>query len=106
MRGPRKITLADLPDLVTFADINDPKSVIEVDPNDLQTTLGPNISWNEITLEMTDEPVTMGIVQKLPWIQAYSDKMPDGAPYHDKNTLANGLSTANFHANTDLRKTK
>ena len=45
MRGPHAITPADLPDLVTFADINDPKSVIEIDPNDLQATLGPNITW-------------------------------------------------------------
>src|SRR5258708_7327972 len=36
MRGPRKITPADLPDLVTFAEANEPKSVIEVDPNNLQ----------------------------------------------------------------------
>jgi hypothetical protein len=35
LRGPRQITPADLPDLVTFADVKDPKSVIEVDPNDL-----------------------------------------------------------------------
>jgi hypothetical protein len=56
MREPHRVTLAELPDLVTFADINDPKSVIEVDPNDLQATLGSNITWNEITLESTDEP--------------------------------------------------
>jgi hypothetical protein len=36
MRGPHGITPADLPDLVTFADINDPKSVIEVDPSNLR----------------------------------------------------------------------
>jgi hypothetical protein len=67
-RGVHRITPNDLPDLVTFADINDPKSVIEVDPSNLQTTLGPNVSWNEITLESTDEPVTTGIQLKLPWI--------------------------------------
>jgi hypothetical protein len=96
-RGPHKITLADLPDLVTFADINDPKSVIEVDPGNLQGTLGPNIAWNEITLESTDEPVSTGITMKLPWLPAYYDKALDGTRYHDKNTLANTLSTAEFH---------
>jgi hypothetical protein len=96
MRGPRKITPADLPDLVTFADINDPNSVIEVDPGNLQGTLGPNVAWHEITLESTDEPVTTGITMKLPWLPAYSNKALDGAPYHDKNTLANILSTADF----------
>jgi hypothetical protein len=96
LRGPRSTTPNDLPDLVTFADINDPKTVIEVDPKDLQATLGPNITWNEIMLESTDEPVTTGIKTKLPWIPAYSDKMLDGAHYKDKTTPANTLSTADF----------
>jgi hypothetical protein len=34
---------------------------------DLQATLGQNVAWNEITLEMTDELVTTWIVRKLPW---------------------------------------
>lgn len=71
LSGPRSIAPNDLPDLVTFADINDPKSVIEVDPNDLQATLGPSITWNEIMLESTDEAVTKGIEQKLTWLPAY-----------------------------------
>lgn len=96
MRGPRRITPADLPDLVTFADVNDPKSVIEVDPNDLQATLGPGVNWSEITLEVTNEPVTEGIEGMLPWIPYYYCFMLDGARYRDKNTLANSLSTADF----------
>jgi hypothetical protein len=94
MRGPRTITPADLPDLVTFADINDPKSVIEIDPNDLQATLGPNISWNEITLESTDEPVTKGIERKLPWMREYFEKnlRLDGSNYGANIKLANILS--------------
>jgi hypothetical protein len=46
-----RIASTDLPDLATFAEVYDPKSVIEVDPNNLQATLGPNITCNEITLE-------------------------------------------------------
>jgi hypothetical protein len=30
--------------------------------------LGPNITWNEIALESTDEPITTGIDKKLPWL--------------------------------------
>jgi len=90
-RGPHSITPNDLPDLVTFADINDPKTVIEVDPNNLQATLGPGASWNEITLESTDEPITPGIEAKLPWISAERHGMLDGDPNHDKTTLANTL---------------
>src|SRR5262249_22234800 len=67
LRGARQITPDDLPDLVTFADIDDPKTVIEVNPNNLQATLGPGVSWNEITLESTSESITTGIRTKLPW---------------------------------------
>ena len=74
LRGPRQITPADLLDLVTFADVKDPKSVVEVDPNDLQATLGPGITWNEITLESTDEAITTGIAMKLPWLPADPEK--------------------------------
>jgi hypothetical protein len=75
MRGPHRITSADLPDLVTFADINNPKSVIEVDPSKLEATLGPGITWNEITLESTDEPITKGIEFKLPWLPNVSSEV-------------------------------
>lgn len=99
MRGAHEITTDDLPDLVTFADINDPKSVIEVDPKDLQAALGPNVSWNEITLESTDEPITKGIELKLPWIPAYHQGMLDGEHYSARTTLANTLSAADFQHN-------
>jgi hypothetical protein len=101
MRGPRPIASADLPDLVTFADVKDPNSVVEVDPNDLQATLGPNITWHEITLESTGEPITTGIRVKLPWLTAYRDRTLDGARYRDKNTVANSLSTADFNESVD-----
>jgi hypothetical protein len=98
MRGPRKITPADLPDLVTFADVNDPRSVIEVNPSDLQATLGQNITWNEITLEMTEEPITTGIKAKLPWLSAYFAKnlRLDGSDHGAKLELTNRLSSYDF----------
>ena len=101
LRGSREITPDDLPDLVTFADINDPKTVIEVDPNNLQATLGPGVSWNEITLESTDEPITTGIKAKLPWLPAYRDRMLNGDPLHYAHTLANSLSTFDFDQSGD-----
>ncbi|MET3302620.1 hypothetical protein [Bradyrhizobium diazoefficiens] len=104
MRGPRTITANELPDLVTFASVNDPNTVTEVDPNDLQATLGPGITWNEIILEITDEPITKGIEQKLPWIPYYYCAMLDGARYTSKNTLANSLSTADFRQTEEVKK--
>jgi len=106
MRGSRRITPADLPDLVTFADINDPKSVIEVDPNDLQATLGPNITWNEITLESTDEPATKGIEPKLTWLPEYfeGNRRLDGSTYGANKELANILSSFDFDQSGDLKR--
>ena len=103
-RGRRTIAANELPDLVTFANVNDPDTVTEIDPNDLQATLGPGVNWSEITLEVTDEPITKGIEEKLPWIPYYSCFMLDGARYKDKNTLANSLSTADFYQSDDAIK--
>jgi hypothetical protein len=106
MRGPHRISPTDLPDLVTFADINDPKSVIEVDPNDLQATLGRGITRNEITLESTDEPVTKGIELKLTWLPAYFEKnlRLDGSKYGINRELANILSWPEFDQSGDLKR--
>lgn len=68
---PVAITPADLPELVTFADTNDPKSVMSVDPDNLSATLGPGVSWRSMTLEATDEPLSKGIDEHLPWVRAY-----------------------------------
>lgn len=107
-RGPRRITPEELPNLLTFADINDPKSVIEVDPNNLQGTLGHDITWNEITFEMTDEPITKGIELKLPWINAYfqNNFRFDGTAYRSSRELANVLSWSDFDQSGDLKRNK
>jgi hypothetical protein len=110
-RGPHKITSSDLPDLVNFADLNNSATVIEVDPNNLQATLGAGVSWNEITLEGTDELVTTGIEQKLPWLREYLEKnlRLDGSKYGIYGTnreLANILSSSDFDQSGDLKQSK
>jgi hypothetical protein len=52
------------PLLVTFTDIADPKTVTRVDSANLAATFGPGYALTSITLEITDEPVTEGQVQK------------------------------------------
>ena len=54
-----------LPMLVTFADIEDPKTVQLVDPTDLAASFGPGVELNTVTLEVTDEPVTKGRVEAV-----------------------------------------
>jgi hypothetical protein len=56
------------PYLVTFKDIADPTSVVRVDPDDLAASFGAGYRLKAITVQVTDEPVTVGIVKKLGWL--------------------------------------
>jgi hypothetical protein len=53
------------PQLVTFTDINNPKTVQLVDPANLAATFGPGFSLKEIRIEITDEKVTIGEVARV-----------------------------------------
>ncbi len=66
------------PKLVTFADLNDPKSVTQVQmwerdemghfqlkEDHMEQLFGPGVKLKGITLDITDEPVTWGIVDKF-----------------------------------------
>ncbi|MEY9524039.1 hypothetical protein ABIF70_005180 [Bradyrhizobium japonicum] len=106
LRGLRKISPNDLPDLVTFADMADPSSVIEVDRNDLQASLGANITWNEVAIESTDEPITRGIDKNLPWIPTYfqNNLRLDRSSLTGKQAIANRLSWWDFIQSSELKR--
>lgn len=55
------------PMLVTFGDLADPTSVALVDPDDLAATFGEGVRLKRITVQLTDDPVTTGIEQRLRW---------------------------------------
>ena len=59
---------SDYPMLVTFRDINDPKSVTLVKANDLAASFGPGVQLKRIAVEVTDDAVTTGIEEKLGWL--------------------------------------
>ncbi len=59
------VTEAHYPLLVTFTDVNDPKSVKKMAPDNLAATFGPGVSLKRITLEITDEPVTVGKIESV-----------------------------------------
>ncbi len=91
------------PFLVTFADVNDPTSVKQVDPHDQAASFGEGYSLKSITLEITDEPVTRGRVEKvLGWLGEYQQNfyMLNGkrciaCPVSSEN-LSDLLSAGNF----------
>lgn len=64
-RPPAAVPHDCLPMLVTFDDINDPKTVRQVDPNDLAAAFGPGVLLKAVTLAVTDEPVTEGRVKTV-----------------------------------------
>jgi hypothetical protein len=84
------------PLLVTFGDINDPKSVQRVDPANLAASFGPGIRLKRITVEVTDDDVTSGIEKRLRWFGGYKDRQLDGHRYNDSITLANSLNRLAF----------
>jgi hypothetical protein len=68
-RGTKEIEVVDLPNLVTFTNPADPKTVVAVDSENLSSTLGTGIRWHRMTIEITDDPVTTGLEKKLPWLR-------------------------------------
>lgn len=91
------------PMLVTFGDIDDPTSVERVDPDDLAATFGEGVKLKRITVELTDDPVTTGIEERLGWLPNYYDKMLDGRSIRHidaENRLANNLSQNSFAVGT------
>ncbi len=65
LEGKKQLTFDNLPMLVRFRDMNDPKSVELVDPNDLEKAFGKGVKLVSATLEMTDEGVTKGNIERL-----------------------------------------
>jgi len=74
-RGPREIAPKDLPDLISFKDRSEPTTWFPVDPNNIALALGTGVKWRSITVEVTDEPVTFDIENRLPWLKSSSGQL-------------------------------
>lgn len=64
----RSVEYQAWPMFVTFDDEADPTSVERVDPDDLAASFGEGVSLKRITVQMTDDPVTRGIEERLGWL--------------------------------------
>jgi hypothetical protein len=75
LHGERGLDPAAWPAFVTFRDVNNPLSVEVVNPPALEKTFGPGARIDSVTLTITNDPVTRGLEQGLPWLaSALSDK--------------------------------
>ncbi len=90
-----KIPASGLPMLVHFRDIHDPATVEQVHPDDLATSFGPEIKLRGATIAITDEPLTIGIEEKLGWLKSLNGGYLTGK--HISSTgLAGTLYTGMF----------
>ena len=74
------------PMFVTFGDISDPTSVKSVDPDDLAATFGEGISMKRMVVQITDDPVTNDIEDRLIWIHKIKGsffRQPNNIPIGD-----------------------
>jgi len=65
---PAREPISGYPTMVRFRDISDPTTVEEVDPDNLAASFGSGIKLRRITVQLTDDPITTGIVKRLPWL--------------------------------------
>lgn len=77
LRGAVPVPSKNYTLLVTFADINNPKSVREIKSNNLVDAFGAGYSLKAVTLEITDEEVTEEIEEKLPWLNQLDKYLTD-----------------------------
>lgn len=93
---PRKVLdIDEIPMLVHFRDLNDPKSVVQDDPTDLGATLGAGVALREVVIEVTDESITTGIEAKLAWLKTIEGQL-DGSRLHTGASFPNELNAYDF----------
>lgn len=96
---PRNPLVSAYPMLATFGDIDDPTSVAKIGPDDLAATFGEGVALKRITVQLTDDPVTTGIEERLGWLSEYPEPRLD--PEYRGSTNPN-LSQSLWHG--DFRR--
>lgn len=81
------------PLLVIFRDPKDPASVERVDPDNPAAQLGDGVTIKRITLQISDDPVSVGIEKRLGWWRDYQRKWFNG-----EATVSEDLQNPNLAA--------
>jgi hypothetical protein len=93
--NPKNYPKVSFPMLVTFSDIKNPKTVREVPPTNIAAVLGSGYRLKAVTLEITDEPVTKGEVEKiLLWLPGLNGGYLNGDSSNDGRFY--GLHSGHF----------
>ena len=103
-RGAVELETDELPLLVRFRDAADPKTVQQVNPDDAAASFGPGVKFGRAIMQITDDPVTERIKDRLPWLVDYYDRRLDGRRFETidaPNRLANSLAAGSFSTRRD-----
>ena len=92
--------IGNYPYFVRFKDIKDPKSVEQVDPDNLAKSFGTGVKLKSLTVQMTDEPVTVGIEKRLGWLGSVGPLIDAGSmprpPLGEPYPFAVTISSTDF----------
>jgi hypothetical protein len=67
LRGRRELTSNNMPRLIWFSDIANPKTARRIRAAEIPTVFGPNARLRTAEVEITDAPIVVDIDKKLPW---------------------------------------
>jgi hypothetical protein len=67
----------DYPRFVRFRDTADPLTVEDVDPDNLEASFGSGVRLGQITVQITDDPVTASLLDSLPWLSTIPESRLD-----------------------------
>jgi len=86
------------PMLVRFRDIRDPASVERVDPDNLPASFGPGVTLRRVIVQLTDDPVTTAIKERLGWLGEHPEPRLQSIPMGGVTdpTFAQKLSYGDF----------
>jgi hypothetical protein len=89
MSGRRDLPPGLVPTLVTFGDIDDPKTARIIKPDEFGSVFGPGYRFKRASIEMTNDWVTRTLQSTLPWLS-------DPAAVSE---FWKGLLESGFHSN-------
>lgn len=91
------VSTENAPMMVTFHDLNDPKSIIEVKPMALSDVFGNGVELKSIHVERTKDWVTRGSIERsLPWLREIGYNNLEGEFSTSGSKLSGRLIKTNF----------
>lgn len=67
LQGRWELPSGELPALISFTNLNDPKTARAVGSTEFENVFDPEVHFKGVSIEMTSDPVTRGIEKNLKW---------------------------------------